>query len=124
MPPVRIPLRMEDVAFRRVGDMFPTSGRLELFNDRVVLKSDKYLSMVKVLVKTPPPTFPPAGINEVIPFLDIRSISEFPPDVLPSKNSRIELRTEAGGAWEIRGVSETILALAKAYRDWKDNKLR
>ncbi len=115
---------MEDVAFRRVGDMFPTSGRLELFNDRVVLKSDKYLSMVKVLVKTPPPTFPPAGINEVIPFLDIRSISEFPPDVLPSKNSRIELRTEAGGAWEIRGVSETILALAKAYRDWKDNKLR
>ena len=124
MPPVRIPLRMEDVAFRRVGDMFPQSGRLELFNDRVVLKSDKYLSIVEVLVKAPPPTFPPSGINEVIPFVTIRSISEFHPDELPSKNSRIELRTEAGAAWEIRGGSETILGLANAYGDWKDNRLR
>ena len=118
MPEERQALLKESVSFRKSNDGAILKGELELYDDRVVLKTSHRLAL-STLARTLPPTFPDAGIGESIPFSGITAISWGTKKAVLSRNVKIEIRTDEDLTWDIKGSARIREALQKAYHSWK-----
>jgi hypothetical protein len=116
----RRPLLSESIVFSKKGQPFRESGYLELYDDKVVLKSSTKVSVLHLVVTSPPPTFPPTESEETVQFKNITRIREVAKTGFRSKKARIELQTDAGVTWEIIGKLGVYGVLQNAYQVWKD----
>jgi hypothetical protein len=118
MPPDKPALLKESVSFNKSNEGAVFKGEFELFDDSVVLKISHRFSLSS-LVRSLPPTFPAVEMIDTIPFSRVTGISGGRVKGFLSRNVKIELHTDEGVSWDIRGPGRILDALQNAYRAWK-----
>ena len=114
----RLAFPEESVSIRKSNEDALLKGKFELYGDRVVLKISRRFALSE-LVRPLPPTFPGTKMSESIVFSRIKSIGVEPKKGVLSRSVRIELQTDDGVTWHIKGPSRIFDVLQDAYQAWK-----
>lgn len=118
MPPDKLALLKESVSFKKSNEGTVFKGKFELYDDHVVLKGSPVFPLSSPAGSLPP-TFPDIRMRESIPFSRVTGIGGGMVKGFLSRNAKIELQTDEGVTWDIRGPIKIIEGLQNAYQAWK-----
>ncbi|TMI14842.1 hypothetical protein E6H35_03695 [Candidatus Bathyarchaeota archaeon] len=117
----KLALLKESVSFTKSNEDALMKGDFEVYDDRIVVKISQRVAL-STLVRPLPPTFPGVGMMEFIPFLRITRIGGTMKKGSLSRNVRMEMLTDDGVIWNIKGSPKIFGALQNAYQAWKRNR--
>jgi hypothetical protein len=117
----KLALLKESVSFTKSNQDALLKGDFEVYDDRIVVKISQRIAL-STLVRPLPPTFPGVGMMESIPFLRITRIGCNMKKGGLSRNVRMEMLTDDGVTWNVKGSPKIFDALKKAYQAWKRNR--
>ncbi len=117
----KLALLKESVSFTKSNEDALLKGDFEVYDDRIVVKISQRVTL-STLVRPLPPTFPGVGMMESIPFLRITRIGGSMKKGVLSRTVRMEMLTDNGVTWNIKGSPKIFDALQNAYQAWKRNR--
>ena len=117
----KIALLKESVSFTKSNEDALLKGEFEVHDDRIVMKTSQRVAL-STLVRPLPPTFPGVGMMESIPFSRITRIGGNMKKRVLSRDVRMEMLTDDGVTWNVKGSPKIFDALQNAYHAWKRNR--
>jgi hypothetical protein len=117
----KLALLKESVSFTKSNQDALLKGDFEVYDDRIVVKISQRVAL-STLVRSLPPTFPGVGMMESIPFLRITRIGGNMKKGVLSRNVSMEMLTDDGVTWNVKGSPKIFDALQNAYQAWKRNR--
>jgi hypothetical protein len=117
----KLALLKESVSFTKSNQDALLKGDFEVYDDRIVVKISQRVAL-STLVRPLPPTFPGVGMMESIPFLRITRIGGNMKKGVLSRNVSMEMLTDDGVTWNVKGSPKIFDALQNAYQAWKRNR--
>ena len=110
----------ESVSFKKSDEEAVLKGEFELYEDHVVLNISHRFALSE-LVRPLPPTFPYAQMRESIPFSRVTAISGVTKKGSLARSTKIEIQTDEGVTWDIKGPVRILDLLRNAYQAWKQS---
>jgi hypothetical protein len=117
----KLALLKGSVSFTKSNEDPLLKGDFEVYDDRIVVKISQRVAL-STLVRSLSPTFPGVRMMESIPFLRITRIGGNLKKRALSRNVRMEMLTDDGVTWNIKGSPKIFDALQNAYQAWKRNR--